>query len=187
MSTDFGFIPEEGLFGILGAGKVVQKDKQHKTVYLGLNSDIAASNQATSVALRDALDGVETIPQGCKNISVEIKTVDGMSIDDGVEFCLGYFSAAASGDVEASLLSQRIVDESSKLTGDVVKAYKSISICDNLEGDKIALMNKVLQKSSAPALKKGSIAEPTDLVPNITLLKGSLDAGSLVFVFSYTL
>lgn len=183
--SQYGFIPKEGNFGYLGVEKMIQRDKKEKCLILGLTSDVSASTQATSVGLRDDSDAVETIPQGSKIQSVQIRCVDATLIDDSVEFCLGYFSTAVSGDVETSLLSQRILDESTKLTGDVLKAYKSITICDSLEGDKIALMNKVLQKVSAPVPKKGAVPEPVDLVPNVTLLKGTLPAGSIEFVFHY--
>jgi hypothetical protein len=181
----FGFIAKEGIFTHVEAEQIHDDTNPQKQFVLDVANDTSASAQPTSVAL-NGVDGgsVETIPKGSIIKSVQVKVANASLVDPNLAICVGYFSDAVSAEDLSALLSQRVFAENQQLTGACLTQYGSVSTSDLLEGDKIALMNKV-QGITAPLPPKGFVQEPIDLVLNVTVLKGTLSSGALNFIVTY--
>jgi len=185
----FGFIPKEINASYVTAEKIQGKQSCEIHV-LDVADETAAGNNVTSTALVDAKEPnlVHNIPKGAIIEEVCIKVNDAAALDPKLEFCLGFFSNAVTAEASVALLSQRIFADDARVTAKMLSDYGCLHVSEELKGDKIVFMNKVLGKEEKNVLAPHvTVGEPVELQPNITVTKGKLLPGviSIIFKFKY--
>lgn len=184
---NFGYIPKEGNFNYAKV-ETLSHNQTSQVICADVADDAVAETklQVGTLCVVGKPSIIPTIPKGAKIEQVEIKIVDASSLDPNLEFCLGYLSNSVTAAEALTSLSQRTFADDSRATAALLQTYGSLVVDEQLAGDKIVHMNKILGKDKN-ALPPASviIREPVDLTPALTVMKGKLAPGTLMIEYTY--
>ena len=191
-ANEFGFIRKEIVVStadIRNLDRSASGHASHNVQYakLRLAHSLSGSEEPDTVALAEVhSEGQLKISKGSRILEIAVHDKTNGKLDNNLSFLLGYLPVDLSLDPKKQAsLAQRAAGINNPLTGAFLNAAHAVHIPQGLNAASLSGLCSSDKETVTFHETSGSVGEPFDVLPAITVLAGSADVGQLEFVVQY--